>query len=272
MEAPAAEMGAGAAAGGPRVRGQVKWFNPAKGFGFITPDSGGEELFVHQSSIQADGFRSLGEGEAVEFDIETGPDGRAKAVNVTGPGGDAPQGAPKRFAMRRAPMGPMQGGPMQGRGGPYAYADPAAFGYAGYYVAPGFYFPQGGRGGFAPGRGGGRGGGRSYVGTVAPPGGPGGLGGPGGPGGLGGQPPGAPSGLQVVVHNLPWTCTWQQLKDAFRDWKVERADIVYDNWGRSRGFGVVRFAAREDADAACEQLNNTQIDGRTISVRTDRFA
>jgi len=238
MEAPAAaDMGPGAAeqqSGGGRVRGQVKWFNPAKGFGFITPDSGGEELFVHQSSIQADGFRSLGEGEAVEFDIETGPDGRAKAVNVTGPGGDAPQGAPKRFAMRRAPMGPMQGGPMPGRGGPYGYADPAAYGYAGYYVAPGFYFPQAG--------------------------------------GRGGQPPGAPSGLQVVVHNLPWTCTWQQLKDAFRDWKVERADIVYDNWGRSRGFGVVRFAAREDADAACEQLNNTQIDGRTISVRTDRFA
>jgi hypothetical protein len=40
--------------------------------------------------------------------------------------------------------------------------------------------------------------------------------------------------LQVVVHNLPWTCTWQQLKDCFREWKVERADIVEDQWGRSR--------------------------------------
>ena len=40
--------------------------------------------------------------------------------------------------------------------------------------------------------------------------------------------------LQVVVHNLPWTCTWQQLKDTFREWKAERADIVEDQWGRSR--------------------------------------
>jgi hypothetical protein len=40
--------------------------------------------------------------------------------------------------------------------------------------------------------------------------------------------------LQVVVHNLPWTTTWQQLKDAFKEWKVERADVVYDSWGKSR--------------------------------------
>jgi outer membrane biogenesis lipoprotein LolB len=39
---------------------------------------------------------------------------------------------------------------------------------------------------------------------------------------------------QVVVHNLPWTTTWQQLKDAFKEWKVERADVVYDSWGKSR--------------------------------------
>jgi hypothetical protein len=38
----------------------------------------------------------------------------------------------------------------------------------------------------------------------------------------------------VVVHNLPWTTTWQQLKDAFKEWKVERADVVYDSWGKSR--------------------------------------
>jgi hypothetical protein len=40
--------------------------------------------------------------------------------------------------------------------------------------------------------------------------------------------------VQVVVHNLPWTTTWQQLKDAFKEWKVERADVVYDSWGKSR--------------------------------------
>jgi len=48
---------------------------------------------------------------------------------------------------------------------------------------------------------------------------------------------GEPSGLQVVVHNLPWSCTWQQLKDSFREWKVERADIVMDPWGKSRWVG-----------------------------------
>jgi hypothetical protein len=39
---------------------------------------------------------------------------------------------------------------------------------------------------------------------------------------------------QVVVHNLPWNCTWQQLKDAFKEWKVQRADVAFDSWGRSR--------------------------------------
>lgn len=39
---------------------------------------------------------------------------------------------------------------------------------------------------------------------------------------------------QVVVHNLPWSTTWQQLKDLFKEWKVERADVVYDTWGKSR--------------------------------------
>lgn len=40
--------------------------------------------------------------------------------------------------------------------------------------------------------------------------------------------------LQVVVHNLPWSTTWQQLKDLFKEWKVDRADVVYDTWGKSR--------------------------------------
>ncbi|EFJ06209.1 hypothetical protein SELMODRAFT_186937 [Selaginella moellendorffii] len=73
--------------------GKVKWFNSAKGFGFITPDDGGEDLFVHQSSIHADGFRSLKDGEAVEFTIDRSEDGRTKALDVTGPEGSFVQGA-----------------------------------------------------------------------------------------------------------------------------------------------------------------------------------
>ncbi|KAK1273738.1 Glycine-rich protein 2 [Acorus gramineus] len=74
---------------GDRNKGTVKWFSGQKGFGFITPDDGGEDLFVHQSSIKSDGYRSLAEGEAVEFVIETGGDGRTKAVDVTGPDGSS---------------------------------------------------------------------------------------------------------------------------------------------------------------------------------------
>lgn len=50
------------------ARGKVKWFNDQKGFGFITPDEGGKDLFCHHSEIQADGFRSLAEGQVVEFE------------------------------------------------------------------------------------------------------------------------------------------------------------------------------------------------------------
>jgi CspA family cold shock protein len=67
--------------------GSVKWFNVEKGFGFIAPQSGGEDLFVHQSAIHSQGFRSLMEGEEVEFNmIEEG--GKYKAIDVTGPAGD----------------------------------------------------------------------------------------------------------------------------------------------------------------------------------------
>jgi len=55
--------------------GTVKWFNATKGFGFITPDEGGEELFVHQSQIQMQGYRDLAEGQRVEYEITRGPKG-----------------------------------------------------------------------------------------------------------------------------------------------------------------------------------------------------
>ena len=61
--------------------GTVKWFNDAKGFGFITPDGGGKDVFVHQTAIQAEGFRSLAEGDKVEFEVKKGPKG-PQAANV----------------------------------------------------------------------------------------------------------------------------------------------------------------------------------------------
>jgi len=55
--------------------GTVKWFNDAKGFGFVTPEDGGKDLFAHFSAIQGQGFKSLKEGQRVTFDVTTGPKG-----------------------------------------------------------------------------------------------------------------------------------------------------------------------------------------------------
>ena len=74
-----------------RTTGTVKWFNNDKGFGFIAPEDGGKDLFVHHSAIQGSGFKSLDEGERVEFDIVEGQKGPA-AENVTRLGGGTPGG------------------------------------------------------------------------------------------------------------------------------------------------------------------------------------
>ncbi len=61
--------------------GTVKWFNEAKGFGFISPDGGGEDLFAHFSAIQGQGFKTLRETQKVSFDVTTGPKGK-QAANI----------------------------------------------------------------------------------------------------------------------------------------------------------------------------------------------
>jgi CspA family cold shock protein len=62
--------------------GTVKWFNPTKGFGFIQPDSGGKDVFVHSSAVQRAGMESLDEGQRLEFQVVPGRDGRTSADNI----------------------------------------------------------------------------------------------------------------------------------------------------------------------------------------------
>ena len=65
------------------AEGVVKWFNDSKGFGFISLEDGSKDVFVHHSTIQGDGFKTLAEGQTVEFDVEQGPKG-LQAINVRG--------------------------------------------------------------------------------------------------------------------------------------------------------------------------------------------
>ena len=64
------------------AKGTVKWFNPTKGYGFIQPEGGSRDVFVHISAVERAGLRSLDEGQKIEFDVEAGRDGRESASNL----------------------------------------------------------------------------------------------------------------------------------------------------------------------------------------------
>ncbi|XP_060517824.1 protein lin-28 homolog [Cylas formicarius] len=81
-------------------RGKCKWFNVAKGWGFVTPDDGGQDVFVHQSVIQMGGFRSLGDEEEVEFECQVSDKG-LEATKVTGPQGTDCRGSHRRPASKK---------------------------------------------------------------------------------------------------------------------------------------------------------------------------
>lgn len=63
------------------ARGTVKWFSDSKGYGFVTPDDGGQDVFIHHTAIEGTGFKSLAENDVVEFETEEGPKG-PRAINV----------------------------------------------------------------------------------------------------------------------------------------------------------------------------------------------
>jgi len=119
-----------------RTTGTVKWFNGEKGYGFITPDDGSKDCFVHFSAIQGGGFRSLDEGERVEFDIGQGQKG-PQAENVTRLGGGSGGGEGG---------GGSSGGGGGGRGG--------RSGGGGGYGGGGGGYGGGGGGGYGGGGGG----------------------------------------------------------------------------------------------------------------------
>lgn len=93
-----------------RIAGTVKFFDSVKGFGFIAPADSSEDVFVHQSNIKTSGFRSLSDGEEVEFVIEENQEtGKRYAVEVTGPDGSPPKGAPRREMGGGQPRSPRRG-------------------------------------------------------------------------------------------------------------------------------------------------------------------
>ncbi|GFO27277.1 Lin-28-like protein [Plakobranchus ocellatus] len=102
MSPPCGGGPGGGRGGPPRRQGFCKWFNVAKGWGFITPDDGGMDVFVHQTTIHKNGFRSLAEGERVEFDSKPSVQG-VEATYVCAPGGQECRGSDRRPMSRKKP-------------------------------------------------------------------------------------------------------------------------------------------------------------------------
>src|SRR3954465_12466151 len=103
------------------AQGTVKWFNAEKGFGFIAQEDGGDDVFVHYSAIQSQGYKSLDENQKVEFDVTQGPKGpQAENVRPLGGGSSPSHGAPPpggRGLVPRRGRGPEARPPSGGRGG-----------------------------------------------------------------------------------------------------------------------------------------------------------
>lgn len=84
---------------------------------------------------------------------------------------------------------------------------------------------------------------------------------------------GESSGLQVVVQGIPWKYTWKELKPIFEPCgEISRADVVYGRDGRSRGYGTIRFETPEAAEKAIRDFHGTDLEGRTLTVKLDKFA
>merc|ERR1740130_2643831 len=137
-----------------KCKGTVKWFDKKKGFGFITPVDGGEDVFAHQSVIQAEGFRSLDENMAVEYILEKDTNGRLSAKNVTGPDGESIVAASQGRGGFRGRGGFDRGGFRGGDRGGFRGGD-----RGGFRGGDREGFRGGDRGGFGGERGGFRGGG-----------------------------------------------------------------------------------------------------------------
>ncbi|KAI4337781.1 hypothetical protein L6164_016156 [Bauhinia variegata] len=127
-----------------RSIGTVKWFNAQKGFGFIAADDGGDDLFVHQSSIRSDGYRTLFEGQQVEFIVDYDEGGRTKAVDVTALVRSRRFGGVRGGGRGRGNYDRRGGGVGYGHGGSYGGNDGYGYGRGGVIERRGGTYGGGG--------------------------------------------------------------------------------------------------------------------------------